>query len=315
MKGVLLFLDNVIVIVGPSASGKTKVSIDLASKINGEIISADSMQIYKYMDIGTAKPLEDERFGIKHYLIDEITPDREFSVAHFQKLALKYIDEIIKKGKKPIIAGGTGLYINSLIYNIKFTKMGNDKILRNNLEYIANEKGNEFIYNILKEIDPKTANRIHVNDRRRIIRAIEVFKTTGKPMSYYWHASRSTPPPYNYIIFGLNMEREKLYDKINKRVDGMIEKGLIEEVKNLVEMGYDKCSVAMQGLGYKEMIWYLKGETTLNESVNLLKRNTRRYAKRQMTWFSKIENITWLNIDNNYSEVADKIFEQLIQNN
>ena len=304
-------MDNVIVIVGPTASGKTKISVELAMHIGGEIISADSMQIYKYMDIGTAKPAEKEKKGIKHYLMDEIAPDQEFSVACFRTLALRYIEEIINRNKIPIVVGGTGLYINSLIYNIKFAEIDTDRELRKRLENMAREKGNEFLYNMLTDIDPETAKNIHANDARRIIRAIEVFKTTGKPMSYHRQASRLEPPGYNFILFGIRVERQKLYERINKRVDEMIERGLVNEVKYLAEMGYDKCSVAMQGLGYKEILWYLKGKATLEEAINLLKRDTRRYAKRQMTWFNKIKNIIWLDVDEDYSEAVKKMVQYI----
>jgi tRNA dimethylallyltransferase len=304
-------LENVIVIVGPTASGKTKISIELALHIGGEIISADSMQIYKYMDIGTAKPTEQERMGIRHYLIDEITPDQEFSAAHFRTLALRYIEEIIRNNKIPIVVGGTGLYINSLIYNIKFNEIKTDKEIRKYLENIAREKGNDYLHNMLKDIDPETAGKVHVNDTRRIIRAIEVFKTSGKLMSYHRKISRLEGPDYNFIVFGIKMERKKLYNRINKRVDEMIERGLVDEVKGLLEMGYDKYSVAMQALGYKEILWYLKGKATLEETINLLKRDTRRYAKRQMTWFRKIKNIIWLDADKGYPETIEKMIQYI----
>jgi len=304
-------LDKVIVIVGPTASGKTKMSIELAKQINGEIISADSMQIYKYMDIGTAKPTLEERQGIRHYLIDEVTPADEFSVARFQGLALKYIEEIISKNKIPIVVGGTGLYINSLIYNIKFTEINTDWELRKKLQEVAREKGNEYLHSELRKIDPEAAEKIHVNDTRRIVRALEVYYITNKPISYYQKISRSEPPKYKFILFGIRMDREKLYNRINKRVDEMIEKGLVDEVKRLLEMGYDKCSIAMQGLGYKEILWYLKGEANLSEVIELLKRDTRRYAKRQMTWFNSIKDIIWLDINDDYTEAIKKIIDYI----
>lgn len=304
-------MDKVIVIVGPTASGKTKMSIELAKQINGEIISADSMQIYKYMDIGTAKPTLEERQGIRHYLIDEVTPADEFSVARFQGLALKYIEEIINKNKIPIVVGGTGLYINSLIYNIKFTEINTDWELRKKLQEVAREKGNEYLHSELRKIDPEAAEKIHVNDTRRIVRALEVYYITNKPISYYQKISRSEPPKYKFILFGIRMDREKLYNRINKRVDEMIEKGLVDEVKRLLEMGYDKCSIAMQGLGYKEILWYLKGEANLSEVIELLKRDTRRYAKRQMTWFNSIKDIIWLDINDDYTEAIKKIIDYI----
>ncbi|MFZ5988439.1 MAG: tRNA (adenosine(37)-N6)-dimethylallyltransferase MiaA [Bacillota bacterium] len=290
-------MDNVIVILGPTASGKTRLSIELAKMANGEIISADSMQVYKYMDIGTAKPDEDEKEGIFHYLIDEITPDEEFSVAGFQELALEYIDEILRKGKLPIIAGGTGLYINSLIYNLEFTDTICDWELRERLKREAGEKGNEYLHSMLREIDPVAAKNIHMNNVKRVIRAIEVYTYTKKPISLHQEESRKNPPKYNYILIGLMMDRQRLYERINKRVDLMLEKGLLKEVKKLMEMGYDKNTIAMQGLGYKEILSYLRGEVSLDEAVDILKRDTRRYAKRQITWFKRLENVHWINLD------------------
>lgn len=294
----------VIVIAGPTASGKTKLAIDLAKAINGEIISADSMQVYRYMDIGTAKPDREEMSGIRHYLIDEINPNEEFSVARFQELAMKYIRQIIDNGKKPIIAGGTGLYINSLLYNINFSETISDWALREQLEKEAEEKGNKFIHDKLAAIDPEAAARLHENDRKRVIRAIEVFTHTNMPISRHQQLSRLNPPPYDYIIFGLRMDREKLYERINRRVDIMLENGLIDEVKKLCELGYDKGATAMQGLGYKEILSYLNGELSYDEAVYILKRDTRHYAKRQITWFKRTEGIQWLDILEDTSTAA-----------
>jgi tRNA dimethylallyltransferase len=290
-------LKNVIIILGPTASGKTKLSIELAKKIDGEIISADSMQIYKYMNIGTAKPDMEERAGIKHYLIDEVNPDEEFSVARFQQLALNYIKEILGKGKHPIITGGTGLYINSLIYNINFSETISDWELREKLKQEAEEKGNQFLHDRLTAVDPAAAAKIHVNDLKRIIRALEVYEYTKKPISYHQEVSKTIPPEHNYIIIGLTMDRERLYERINKRVDLMLEKGLVEEVKKLVSMGYDKNAIAMQGLGYKEILQYIRGEKLLDEVIYILQRDTRHYAKRQMTWFRRIPGVHWVNVD------------------
>lgn len=290
-------MEPVIVIVGPTASGKTSLSVELAKKINGEIISADSMQIYKYMDIGTAKPDADEMAGIRHYLIDEIYPDEEFSVAKYRKLAQRYINEIIEKGKHPVITGGTGLYINSLVYNIDFSETTIDWELREQLKKQSEENGNRYLYNQLLEMDPEAAKRIHENDIKRIIRAIEVFKHTNKPISFHRQNSRLEPPPYDYLIFGLRMERARLYERIDKRVDIMFERGLVNEVRKLKEMGYEKNFTAMQGLGYKEIFSFLRGEATLDEVKYIIKRDTRHYAKRQLTWFKRLENIRWLDMD------------------
>jgi len=292
-------LNNVIVITGPTASGKTRLSIELAKDLNGEIVSADSMQIYKYMDVGTAKPEEREKQGILHYLINEIPPDEEFSVARFKQLAIKYIDDIIDRGSVPIISGGTGLYIDSLVYNIEFGDTICDWKLREDLKREADEKGNEYLHNKLKEIDPEAAKKIHINNVKRVIRAIEVYTYTNKPISKHQEESRKNPPKYNFIVFGLMMDREKLYERINKRVDLMMEKGLIEEVKKLIEMGYDKSTIAMQGIGYKEILSYLRGEITLDEAIYVLKRDTRRYAKRQITWFKRMKDINWIDLDQN----------------
>lgn len=302
-------MENVIVILGPTASGKTKLSIELAKDINGEIVSADSMQIYKFMDIGTAKPDEEEKQGIKHYLIDEVTPDEEFSVARFKELAIKYIDKIIQDGKIPIISGGTGLYIDSLVYNIEFGDTICDWELRESLKKEALEKGNEYLHNKLKEVDPEAAKKIHMNNVKRVIRAIEVYTYTKKTITSHQEESRRNPSKYNFLVFGLTMDREKLYERINKRVDLMMEKGLVDEVNKLVEMGYDKSTIAMQGIGYKEILSYLRGEITLDEAVYVLKRDTRHYAKRQLTWFRRMKNVTWINMDqfDNVHEILKNI--------
>jgi len=300
---------NVIVILGPTASGKTRLSIELAKRLNTEIISADSMQIYKYMDIGTAKPDEEERDGIKHYLMDEVYPDEEFSVVKFKELAEKYIDEILSRGKIPIVVGGTGLYINSLIYNINFSETATDHELREKLRKMAEEKGNRYLHDMLKEIDPEAAEKIHENNVKRVIRAIEVYEQTKRPISQHQKLSRTIPAKHNYILIGLRMDRNLLYERINKRVDMMIQKGLIDEVKKLAELGYDKSMVSMQGLGYKELLSYLNNEIPLDQAIYIIKRDTRHYAKRQMTWFRRIPGIYWLDMDkfNDYSEIMENI--------
>lgn len=302
-------MEPVIVIVGPTASGKTRVSVELAKLINGAVISADSMQIYKYMDIGTAKPDTVEMAGIRHYLTDEIYPDEEFSVARYREMALKYIKEIIAEGKHPVITGGTGLYINSLVYNISFSETISDWNLRNELNREAQEKGNRYLYNKLLEIDPEAAKKIHENDLKRVIRAIEVYIHTQKPISSHQQSSRLEPAQYHYIIFGLRMERGQLYERIEKRVDHMFERGLVDEVRKLSQMGYERNITAMQGLGYKEVFAYFRGEATLDEVKYIIKRDTRHYAKRQITWFKRLENIVWLDIDENTSagELAKNI--------
>jgi tRNA dimethylallyltransferase len=303
-------MEPVIVIVGPTASGKTSLAIKLAKSIDGEIISADSMQIYKYMDIGTAKPSKEEMEGVRHYMIDEITPDQEFSVARFKELATAYISEILKRGKHPVIAGGTGLYINSLIYNINFSETKIDWELRNKLKNEAQEKGNRYLHDMLKELDPDTAARLHENDVKRVIRAIEVYYQTKTTISELIEQSRLSPPAYKYLVFGLKTDRGKLYRRIEERVDKMLENGLVREVEKLVELGYDKNSVAMQGLGYKEILAYLRGSISYEEAVDTIKRETRRYAKRQITWFKRIEGIRWIDMDQ--CESGNEALKQLI---
>lgn len=290
-------MEPVIVIVGPTASGKTKLAVELAKLLGGEIISADSMQIYKLMDIGTAKPDSKEMSGIRHYLIDEVNPDEDFSVARFRELALEYISQIKSNGRFPIIAGGTGLYINSLVYNINFSETVSDPGLRESLKREAEEKGNRYLYEKLVHIDPEAASKIHENDVKRIIRAIEVYTHTQKPISYHHQVSRVEPPPYRYIVFGLKWDRDALYKRIEKRVDLMFEHGLVDEVKRMSKLGFNRKDTAMQGLGYKEVLSYLRGETTFDETVNIIKKDTRHYAKRQMTWFRRVEGIEWLDID------------------
>lgn len=302
-------MEPVIVIVGPTASGKTKLSIELAKRINGSIVSTDSMQIYRYMDIGTAKPDKTEMSGIRHYMIDEVDPDENFSVARYRECALGCISRILAEGKHPIVAGGTGLYINSLIYNINFSETICDEELRESLRLEAEEKGNRAIYERLMAIDPEAAARIHENDTKRIIRAIEVYEHTRKTISEHVKESRQEPPPYRYVVFGLEWDREKLYSRIERRVDKMLEAGLVEEVRRLKEMGYDRGGTAMQGIGYKEILEFLDGRVSYDETVYILKRDTRHYAKRQMTWFRRIEGINWLKVDesSDFEKLSEKI--------
>ncbi len=303
-------MKEVIVIAGPTASGKTSLSIELAKLLDGEIISADSMQVYKYMDIGTAKPSTEEMQGIRHYLIDELLPNEEFNVVKFKELAEKYIEIILKKDKQPIIVGGTGLYISSLINNINFSETGSDWELRKQLDREAEEHGPVYIHDRLKLVDPASAANIHPNNVKRVIRALEVYHQTQKPISYHNEKSRETPPKYEFILLGLTMEREKLYDRINKRVDIMLENGLIDEVGRLVELGYADSITSMQGIGYKEILSYLRKEITLEEAVETVKRESRRYAKRQITWFKRIKEIKWFSIDNFGN--TNNIFEAVI---
>lgn len=296
--GMGIFMNRVIVIAGPTASGKTNLSIELAKRLNGEIISADSMQIYKHMDIGTAKPTNDEMQGIKHYLIDEVLPNEEFNVVKFKELAEKYIEEIMAKGKLPIIVGGTGLYISSLIDNINFSESQCDWELREELKKEAEEFGAEYLHDKLKQIDNEAANNIHPNNIKRVIRALEVYSQTQKPISYHNEISRGVPSKFNFILIGLTMDRQYLYERINRRVDIMLKNGLVEEVKSLAELGFSDSITAMQGIGYKEILAYIEGKNSLEEAVEIIKRDSRRYAKRQLTWFRRIKEIKWFNIDN-----------------
>lgn len=300
---------KVIVICGPTASGKTALSIELAKKINGEIISSDSMQIYKDMDIGTAKPTIEEMQGIKHYLIDFIKPDQRYSVADFKNDAEKAIEEIIAKGKTPIIVGGTGLYVDSLIYGIEYQDIKLDEKYRQELEEIAEKNGLQELYEKAKEIDSKAMEKISINDKKRIIRVLEIYKATGKTKTEQEIESRKKEIKYDYRVFAINMDREKLYERINKRVDIMLEQGLIEEVKQVLQR-YDKFPTAMQGLGYKEVVEYLEEKVTKEEMIEKIKMETRRYAKRQLTWFRKYENIIWMDglddIQNNINIIVEE---------
>lgn len=299
---------KVIVICGPTASGKTALSIKLAQKMNGEIISADSMQIYKDMDIGTAKPSKEEINGIEHYLLDFVSPDKRYSVAEFKIDAEKCIKEILDKGKTPIIVGGTGLYIDSLIYGIEYSEIKIDEKYRNELEDRAEKEGLEMLYDEAQKIDPIATSKISSNDRKRIIRVLEIYKSTGKTKTEQEIESRKNEVPYDYHVYAINMDREKLYERINYRVNLMIEKGLIEEVKNIIEK-YDEFPTAMQGLGYKEVVEYLDGKTSKEEMIEKIKQETRRYAKRQLTWFRKNKQTIWIDglddIQNNINIILE----------
>ena len=284
-----------IILTGPTAVGKTDLSIKIANDLNAEIISADSMQIYEYMDVGSAKVTKEEMRGVTHYMIDEVKPDYSFSVSEFQKRADKYIDEIISKNKLPLITGGTGLYLNSLIYNMDFAKSNANDKLREELRLELEENGIDYMHNKLKELDEEAANRIHKNNTKRVIRALEVC-LSGEKMNDF-SSDLQFNEKYEPIIVVLNREREHLYERINRRVDIMIKNGLENEVKNLLNMGYSKDLVSMQGIGYKEIIKYLDGEYTYDEAIEIIKRDSRRYAKRQITWFRRYKDAKWFNLD------------------
>ncbi|HHZ01856.1 MAG TPA: tRNA (adenosine(37)-N6)-dimethylallyltransferase MiaA [Tissierellia bacterium] len=290
--------NKIIVIVGPTAVGKTYVSVELAKKLNTEIISADSMQIYRGMDVGTAKITEEEKQGIKHHMIDLVNPDEDYSVSDFKRDAEEIIDRLLIEGKIPIVVGGSGLYINSLIYDLDFGKAKSDEKIRKYYYSYYKEHGEDALYEKLLKIDPESAKKIHKNNVKRVIRALEVFHLTGKKFSQLSTNIRKGSSKYNCIIIGLSMERELLYERINERVDEMLSQGLVEEVSNLLEKGYSKNLVSMRGIGYKEIVEYLEGTMDFEEAVNILKRNTRRFAKRQYTWFLKDKNIKWFSMDN-----------------
>lgn len=302
-----------IILTGPTAVGKTALSIELAKDLNAEIISADSMQIYEYMDVGSAKVTKEEMDGVVHHLIDEVKPDYAFSVSEFQKRANKYIKDIDDREKKVLVTGGTGLYLNSLIYNMDFAKSNSNSKLREELELELKEKGIDYMHEKLKALDEDAANRIHKNNTKRVIRALEVC-LDGKKMQDF-----STDLKYNEnyepIIIVLNRDREVLYERINKRVDIMMENNLIDEVKHLLDMGYDKNLISMQGIGYKEIVKYLEGEYSLDEAVEIIKRDSRRYAKRQITWFKRYKESKWFDLDKyDNSEILKEDILNYIEN-
>lgn len=300
-----------IILTGPTAVGKTKASIGLAKALNGEIISADSMQVYKHMDIGSAKIRPEEMQGVRHYLVDELEPDEEFHVVRFQQMAKAAMEEIYAKGKVPIVVGGTGFYIQALLYDIDFTENEEDTAYREELEQIAAEKGAEYLHDMLRDADPESAESIHANNVKRVIRALEFYKLTGQKISEHNEKERAKESPYDFCYFVLNDDRKLLYNRIDLRIEQMLEDGLLEEVKALKEKGYTKDMVSMQGLGYKEILDYLNGECTLEEAVYILKRDTRHFAKRQLTWFRRERDVIWVN-KNEYDHDEEKILEAML---
>jgi len=285
---------KLIILTGPTAVGKSELAVKFAKRINAEIISADSMQVYRKMDIGTAKLAREEMGGINHYLIDELDPDEEFNVAIFQKLAKKYIETIYQKQKIPMIVGGTGFYIQSVLYDINFEETEQNKEYRKELEDLASEKGVAFLHNRLREIDSCAAEQIHENNVKRVIRALEYYYLTNNKISEHNITEHAKESPYDFCYFVLNDNRDLLYDRIDRRVDKMIDTGLIDEVSKLMEAGYTKDMISMQGLGYKEIITYLSGECTFEEAICILKRDTRHFAKRQLTWFRRERDVIWI---------------------
>lgn len=305
--------NKLMIIAGPTAVGKTNISIKCAKKLHGEIISADSMQIYKYMDIGSAKITKDEMEGIPHYLIDFVEPENPYSVAQFKDDAEKAIDNISSKNKLPMIVGGTGLYINSLIYNYDFANSDKDDKYREELNNLALEKGKEYVHEMLKDVDYSSYERLSPNDLKRIIRALEIYKLTGKNISEYYENQQPFEIPYDLKYYVLTMNREALYDRINKRVDIMLERGLIEEVISLKEKGYSADLQSMKGIGYKEILQYLDKEISLEEAISKIKQGSRNYAKRQLTWFRKDPRAIWIDKDkfSNEEEIVDFIYKDM----
>lgn len=299
-----------IILAGPTAVGKTDLSIALAKRIHGQIISADSMQVYKGMDIGTAKITRDEMQGIPHYLIDVLEPTEDFNVVTFQQMAKDAMEKIYAAGDIPILVGGTGFYIQALLYDIDFEENNSDTSIREKYQKIAKEQGADYLHEQLKLVDPRAAEEIHAHNVKRVIRALEFYKQTGRRISEHNEEQREKASPYEYAYYVLNDDRQKLYERIDKRVDLMMESGLVDEVKNLKEHGCTREMVSMQGLGYKEIFAYLEGEYSYEEAVYVMKRDTRHFAKRQLTWFKREQDVIWL--DRGQFEDTDSILDAMI---
>lgn len=301
-----------IILTGPTAVGKTKASIGLAKAIGGEIISADSMQVYRHMDIGSAKITKEEMVDVPHYLIDVLEPEEEFHVVRFQQMAKAAMADIYSRGKIPIIVGGTGFYIQALLYDIDFTENEGDSVYREKLEALAKEKGAAYLHGELAMVDPKSAEEIHANNIKRVIRALEFYHQTGQKISEHNERERQKESPYQFCYFVLNDRRECLYERIDQRVDQMIRNGLVQEVQALKERGCTKQMVSMQGLGYKEIFSYLEGDCSLEEAVYIIKRDTRHFAKRQLTWFKRERDVIWVQKDElNYDD--KKLLQSLLE--
>ena len=301
-----------IILTGPTAVGKTKASIGLAKAIGGEIISADSMQVYRHMDIGSAKITKEEMADVPHYLIDVLEPEEEFHVVRFQQMAKAAMTDIYSRGKIPIIVGGTGFYIQALLYDIDFTENEGDSVYREKLEALAKEKGAAYLHGQLAMVDPKSAEEIHANNIKRVIRALEFYHQTGQKISEHNERERQKESPYQFCYFVLNDRRECLYERIDQRVDQMIRNGLVQEVQTLKERGCTKQMVSMQGLGYKEIFSYLEGDCSFEEAVYIIKRDTRHFAKRQLTWFKRERDVIWVQKDElNYDD--KKLLQSLLE--
>lgn len=303
-------MKDLIVLTGPTAVGKTSLSIALAKAVDGEIISADSMQVYKYMNIGTAKITEEEKCGIPHFLIDELEPDEEFNVTIFKNKVMGYIEDIKSRGKVPIIVGGTGFYIQSVIYDINFNEYGDDSNVRKKYEAMAETLGKSELHKKLALVDREYADSVSYNNVKKVVRALTFFEMTGEKLSEHNKRERERSSPFDFAYFVLTMDRKKLYERIDKRVDLMFDMGLVEEVKALMAKGYDKSLVSMQGIGYKEVIDYLSGKTSLEECIDIIKRDTRHFAKRQLTWFKREKVVTY--IDKDEFDAEDKCLKEML---
>ena len=303
-------MKDLIVLTGPTAVGKTSLSISLAKAVGGEIISADSMQVYKYMNIGTAKITEEEMDGVPHFLIDELEPDEEFNVTIFKNKVMKYIEEIRNRGHVPIIVGGTGFYIQSVIYDINFTEYGDDSDIRKKYEEIAKISGKTELHKRLSDVDKEYADSVSENNVKKVVRALSFYEMTGEKLSVHNTKERERTSPFDFTYFVLTMDRKKLYERIDKRVDLMFKMGLVDEVKSLMKKGYNKSMVSMQGIGYKEVIDYLNGEISMDECIDIIKRDTRHFAKRQLTWFKREKVVTYIDKEKFVTE-ADCLKEML----
>ena len=301
-----------IILTGPTAAGKTSLTVRLAKALGGEIISADSMQVYRHMDIGSAKVTKEEMEGVPHYLIDVLEPTEPFNVAMFQQMAKEAVQTIYSHGRIPILAGGTGFYIQALLYDINFQETGEDPSIRLSLEALAEEKGGEYLHQLLAQADPQAAEEIHPNNVKRVIRALEYFQQTGQRISEHNQQERQKKSPYAFRYYVINMERSRLYQRIDQRVDLMMQQGLVQEVEKLREMGCRRGMVSMQGLGYKEILDYLNGEISLEEAVYQLKRDTRHFAKRQLTWFKRERQVRWLNWED-FSFQQEKMLDYILK--
>lgn len=304
-------MKDLIVLTGPTAVGKTSLSIALAKAVGGEIISADSMQVYKYMNIGTAKITEEEKCGIPHFLIDEFEPDEEFNVTIFKNKVMGYIKDITSRGKVPIIVGGTGFYIQSVIYDINFNEYGDDSEVRKKYELMAETIGKSELHKKLALVDREYADSVSENNVKKVVRALSFFEMTGEKLSEHNKRERERSSPFDFAYFVLTMDRKKLYERIDKRVDLMFDMGLVDEVKALMAKGYDKSLVSMQGIGYKEVIDYLNGKTSLEECIDIIKRDTRHFAKRQLTWFKREKVVTY--IDKDEFDAEDKCLKEMLR--